>query len=173
MGAQTGIPGSQRTWIRHCFEKIFLRKMIKWQIENSEKPEKSEISEKLLSFWFCPTAKIENLDLTILKKKIPKFLRFPSFWPAPFLTASWLLVFVSAKSSPTILIDRSETRFKSHTSGHTKFLKMMKILMFFFNFQLNQIQNYSVQIKKMKDQIFSFQLKKGLLLPNINRCARH
>ena len=126
------------------------------------------LRKNILSFWFCPTAKIENLDLTILKKKIPKFPRFPSFWPAPFLMASWLLVFVSAKSSPNILIDRSETRFKSHTSG-----KMMKILMFFLNFQLNQIQNYSVQIKKMKDQIFSFQLKKGLLLPNINRRARH
>ena len=32
--------------------------------------------------------------------------------------------------------------------------------MVFVNFQLNQIQNYSVQIKKMKDRIFSFQLKK-------------
>ena len=36
----------------------------------------------------------------------------------------------------------------------------MKISMFFVNFQLHQIQNCSVQIKKMKDRIFSFQLKK-------------
>ena len=32
--------------------------------------------------------------------------------------------------------------------------------MVFVNFQLNQIQNCSVQIKKMKDRIFSFQMKK-------------
>ena len=31
---------------------------------------------------------------------------------------------------------------------------------FFVNFWLNQIQNYSGQIKKMKEEIFSFQLKK-------------
>ena len=36
----------------------------------------------------------------------------------------------------------------------------MEISMFFVNFRLNQIQNCSVQIKKMKDEIFSFQLKK-------------
>ena len=34
----------------------------------------------------------------------------------------------------------------------------MEILMFSVNFQLNQIQNCSVQIKKMNDRIFSFQL---------------
>ena len=36
----------------------------------------------------------------------------------------------------------------------------MEILTVFVNFHLNQIQNCSVQIKKMKDEIFSFQLKK-------------
>ena len=56
--------------------------MKKWQIENSEKSEKSEISEKLLrvflcpSFQFCPTAKIENLDLKISGKN---FRGFPVF----------------------------------------------------------------------------------------------
>ena len=30
----------------------------------------------------------------------------------------------------------------------------------FFNFQLNQIQNFSGQIEKMKDGTFSFQFKK-------------
>ena len=30
----------------------------------------------------------------------------------------------------------------------------------FVNVHLNQIQNCSIQIKKMKDEIFSFQLKK-------------
>ena len=46
----------------------------------------------------------------------------------------------------------------------------MEILTFFVNFQLNQIKNYSVQIKKMKDKIFSFQLKKKkLLLLKVNR----
>ena len=36
----------------------------------------------------------------------------------------------------------------------------MEISTVFVNFWLNQIQNCSVQIKKMKDGIFSFQLKK-------------
>ena len=36
----------------------------------------------------------------------------------------------------------------------------MEILMFFVNFRLNQIQNFSAQVKKMQDEIFSFQLKK-------------
>ena len=35
--------------------------------------------------------------------------------------------------------------------------------MFFVNFQLNQIQNCSVQIKKMKDRRFSFQMKKNYI----------
>ena len=37
---------------------------------------------------------------------------------------------------------------------------MMKTLMFFANFGLNQVQNCCVQIKKMKDGIFSLQMKK-------------
>ena len=37
---------------------------------------------------------------------------------------------------------------------------MMEILTVFVNFLLNQIQNCSIQIKKMKDG-FSFQLKKN------------
>ena len=80
-----------------------------------------------------------------------------------FLTAFWLPLFVSAESSRTILsIDRSEPRFESYTWGNiTKTLKKkMEISTVFVNFHLNQIQNCSVQIKKMKDQIFSFQLKK-------------
>ena len=36
----------------------------------------------------------------------------------------------------------------------------MDISIFFANFQQNQIENCSIQIKKMKDGIFSFQLKK-------------
>ena len=36
--------------------------------------------------------------------------------------------------------------------------------MVFVNFHLNQIQNCSVQIKKMKDEIFSLQLKKNIFL---------
>ena len=42
----------------------------------------------------------------------------------------------------------------------------MNILTFFVNFWLNQIQSCSVQIKKMKDRIFTFQLKNKLL--NLN-----
>ena len=77
------------------------------------------------------------------------------------LTASWLAIFVSAKSSQTILsTDRSEPRFESHTGGKIRItLKTTKILTFFVNFWLNQIQICSSQIKKMKDNIFSFQLK--------------
>ena len=64
-------------------------------MENSEKSEISGISEKLfrvfffLSFLFCPTAKIKNLDLKIPEKKFLRFqgfLRFLSFWPGPVLT---------------------------------------------------------------------------------------
>ena len=39
--------------------------------------------------------------------------------------------------------------------------------MVFVNFHQNQIEHFSVQIKKMKDEIFSFHLKKKLLLPNV------
>ena len=38
----------------------------------------------------------------------------------------------------------------------------MEISTVFVNFHLNQIQNCSVQIKKMKDEIFSFQSKKQI-----------
>ena len=37
----------------------------------------------------------------------------------------------------------------------------MEILMVFVNFWLNQVQNCSVQINKMKGGIFSFQMKKN------------
>ena len=59
--------------------------MKKWQIENSEKSEISEISEKLFpvflfpSFRFCPTAKIENSDLKILEKNFRDFRDFRGF----------------------------------------------------------------------------------------------
>ena len=43
----------------------------------------------------------------------------------------------------------------------TKTLKTMKILTVFVNFHLHQIQNCFGQIKKMKDEIFTFQLKKN------------
>ena len=45
--------------------------------------------------------------------------------------------------------------------------------MFFVNFWLNKIQNYSVQIKKMKDRIFSFQLKKNYRCRTLTDDARH
>ena len=57
--------------------------MKKWQIENSEKSEISEISEKLLrvflfpSFRFCPTAKIENR----IWNSWEKISEIPSFQP--------------------------------------------------------------------------------------------
>ena len=50
----------------------------------------------------------------------------------------------------------------------------METSMIFVNFWLNLIQNYSIQIKKMKDGIFSFQMKTKLLLPNIyRRCFKN
>ena len=80
-----------------------------------------------------------------------------------FLTAC-LLIFLSAtKPSRTIIIsiDRSEPKFESHAGGKfRKTERKMEILTFFVYFRLNQIQNCSVQIKKMKDMTFSFQLKK-------------
>ena len=45
--------------------------------------------------------------------------------------------------------------------------------MFFVNFWLNQIKNCFDQIKKMKDEIFSFQLKEKLLLRTLTDDARH
>ena len=57
----------------------------KWQIENSERLEKSEISEKLFrvflfpSFRFCPTSKIENSDLKISEKNFRDFRDFRGF----------------------------------------------------------------------------------------------
>ena len=59
--------------------------MKKWQIENLENSEISEISEKLFrvflfpSFRFCPTAKIENLDLNILEKNFRDSRDFRGF----------------------------------------------------------------------------------------------
>ena len=50
---------------------------------------------------------------------------------------------------------------------------MIAISMFFVSFSLNQIQNCSVQIKKMKDRIFSFQLKKNYFCQMLTTDARH
>ena len=44
--------------------------------------------------------------------------------------------------------------------------------MVFVNFWLNQIQNCSGQIKKMKDKIFSFQLKKNYFCQTFTYDAR-
>ena len=44
---------------------------------------------------------------------------------------------------------------------------MMKILMLFVNNQLSQIQNCSIQIKKMTARIFSFQMKKKHFWPTL------
>ena len=57
--------------------------MKKWQIENSETSEISDILEILFrvflfpSFRFCPKAKIENSDLKISEEK---FRVFRDFW---------------------------------------------------------------------------------------------
>ena len=58
--------------------------MNKWQIENSEKSEKSGISEKLLRvFDFAQQPKSKS------RKKFPRFPRFPSFWPGHFIGKFW------------------------------------------------------------------------------------
>ena len=89
------------------------------------------------------------------------------FWSLAIFTFLWVLLlapswqhlgcqFLSVKSSGTILlIDRSEqdSKIKSYRGQIGKTLKNN-------NFWLNQIQNSSTQIKKMKDEIFSFGLKK-------------
>ena len=49
----------------------------------------------------------------------------------------------------------------------------MKISAFFVNFQLNQIENCSGQIKKMKDEMYSFQLKKNYFCRMLTDHARH
>ena len=48
----------------------------------------------------------------------------------------------------------------------------MEISTVFVNFHLNQIQNCSVQIKKMKDEIFNFQLKKNYFCQTFTDDAR-
>ena len=58
--------------------------MKKWQIENSETSEISEIWEILFrvflfpSFRFCPIPKIENSDLKTSEKRFPSFPSFQS-----------------------------------------------------------------------------------------------
>ena len=66
---------------------------------------------------------------------------------------------MSAESSLTILlIGRSGPRFERHTGGKVRIaLKNNKNFDVFVNFRLNQIQNCSGKIKKMKDGTFSFQ----------------
>ena len=91
-----------------------------------------------------------------------------------FLTAFWLPLFVLAEPNHTILsTDRSEPRFESHTGGKiTKTLKNKEISTVFVNFHLNQIQNCSIQIKKIKDQIFSFQFEKKYFCQTFTDNAR-
>ena len=74
---------------------------------------------------------------------------------------------MSAEPSRIILsIDRSKPRFECHAASQiiTTLVKAIEILTFFVDFWSSQIQNCAVQIKKMKDEIFSFQLKKKILL---------
>ena len=62
----------------------------------------------------------KNLEFT---SEVWVFSLFCEFQHLQFMT-SWLLIFVSAKPSQTVLpIDRSEPRFESHTGG-----KMRKTL---------------------------------------------
>ena len=91
-----------------------------------------------------------------------------SLSPSTSLTTFSMPIFVSAEPSWTILlINRSEPIFKVILS------KTMKISAFFVNFQLNQIQNCYVQTKKMKNGIFSFQLKKKKYLCQLTEDDRH
>ena len=113
-----------------------------------------------------------------LKKTQNLLLKFGYFHfsvsSSTFLTAFGLPLFVSAELSGTILwTDRSEQRFESHTGGKiTNTLKTMGNSKVFVNFHLNQIQNYSVQIEKMKGEIFSFQFKKNYFCQKFTDDAR-
>ena len=111
----------------------------------------------------------KNLEFT---SKVRVFSLFCEF--STFLTAFGLPLFVSAELSGTILwTDRSEPRFESHTGGKiTNTLKTMRNSKVFVNFHLNQIQNYSVQIEKMKGEIFSFQFKKNYFCQKFTDDAR-
>ena len=77
-----------------------------------------------------------------------------------FLTASWMSIFfqLSLVKLHYLLIDLNEPRFESHTKG--KMRETLKndgnLRAFFVNFWLNQIKDCSIQIKKMKEEIFSF-----------------
>ena len=98
-------------------------------------------------------------------------------WPlfaTLFMTVSWLPIFMSPEPSWTMLsIDRSEPSFEHHTRGKIrKTLKTMEIFMFFVNFQQYYIRNCFVQIKKMKDEIFSFQMK-NYFFQKLTGNARH
>ena len=79
-----------------------------------------------------------------------------------FLTVSWLVIFASVDSSRTVLsIDGSEPRLESYTRGKIRITsKNNKNFDVFCYFWLNQIQNFSGRVKKIKDGIFSFQLKR-------------
>ena len=65
-------------------------------------------------------------------------------------------------SSSSSSSSSSSPRFESHIGGKIgiNILKKFLRFSFFFNFWLNQIQNFSGQIKKIKVGTFSFQLKK-------------
>ena len=79
--------------MRNICERLFLYfRILKKKLKNekmanrnSEKSEKSEISEKLFrvflfpSVRFCPTAKIENWNLKILEKFFRNFRDFQGF----------------------------------------------------------------------------------------------
>ena len=54
-----------------------------------------------------------------------------------------------------------------------KLKKTTEISTFFVNFRLINIQNCSFQIKKMKDGIFSFQMKKNYFCRTLTDDARH
>ena len=74
------------------------------------------------------------------------------------MAGSWLPIF--CQPSLVELYCRSEPRFESHTGGKIK--KTLKYELY----MLSYIQN-SVQIKKMKDGLFSFKLKKGYFCPTL------
>ena len=79
-----------------------------------------------------------------------------------FLTACWLSIFMSTKSRESVLwIDRSEQRFQSSVGAFRKKLKTSMYVHFGLLCKFSdQIQNCSIQIKKVKNWKFSFQKNK-------------